>query len=62
MPWPEQRAVIDFMEQAEDIPLSVAEGDIPADLRPTVRANVDAGTDVIDLGAMRAELEAARRT
>jgi hypothetical protein len=27
---------------------------------PRIRENVDAGTDVIDLTAMRAELEAAR--
>lgn len=27
---------------------------------PKVRTGVDAGTDVIDIGAMRAELEAAR--
>jgi len=36
----------------------------PAGIRgmkgPTVRENVDAGTDVIDLAKMKAELEAAR--
>jgi hypothetical protein len=28
---------------------------------PTIRTNVDAGTDVIDLAQMRADLEAGRR-
>jgi hypothetical protein len=36
------------------------DGDMPNGFEPTVRANVDAGTDVIDLAAMRAELEADR--
>jgi hypothetical protein len=31
------------------------------DLPFTIRKGVDAGTDVIDLAAMRAELEAARQ-
>jgi hypothetical protein len=35
---------------------------MPAEMRPTVRESVDAGTDVIDLTAMRRELEAGRLT
>lgn len=33
---------------------------MPPGFEPTVRSDVDAGTDVIDLAAMRDELEAAR--
>jgi hypothetical protein len=33
---------------------------MPPGFEPTVRSDVDAGTDVIDLAAMRAELEAER--
>lgn len=61
-PWHQQRAILDFMEQAEDIPFGFDSSGtgLPSDQRPQVRENVDAGTEVIDLNAMRAELEAER--
>lgn len=45
------------------MPFTLGGGDLPqemGELKPTVRENVDAGTDVIDLNSMRAQLEAAR--
>jgi hypothetical protein len=61
MPWHDQRAFLDYMDQAEDIPLSMQEGgsELPPELAPQRRV-ADAGTDVIDLTAMRRELEAER--
>lgn len=58
--WASQRAILDFMAQAEDIPFSWAAESMPSDQGPTVRENVDAGVGVIDLIAMRDELEAQR--
>lgn len=63
-PWHDQRAIIDYLDQAEDIPFSLQGGgleDLPEGHRPQVRSGVDAGTDVIDLAAMRASFEAGRR-
>lgn len=48
------------MEKDEDVPLSFEQGEMGPEGGPTVRENVDAGTDVIDLTAMRKELEAQR--
>lgn len=60
MPWPEQRALLEYMEQAEDIPLAMQEStDLPPELAPQQRT-VQSSEDVIDLGAMRRELEAER--
>jgi hypothetical protein len=47
------------LDEAEDVPFKMEAGDDPG-VMFTHRKNVDAGTDVIDLQAMRAELEAAR--
>jgi hypothetical protein len=56
-----QRAYLQGLE--DDGTLSFSEGESEGEMpEGTVhRANVDAGTDVIDLAGMRAELEAARR-
>jgi hypothetical protein len=37
------------------------DGELPPGFEPTVRENVDAGTEVIDLAAMRDQLEADRK-
>lgn len=54
---------MEYLDEAEDIPFSFetrapdeAMGDGPA-----TRKNVDIGASVLDLNAMRAELEEARR-
>jgi len=60
--WDLQRTFLEGMSDDEDCPFTIQEG--PADFGgaqgPTIRENVDAGTDVIDLAKMRDELEALR--
>lgn len=63
--WDEQRALLEGLENDDSVPFGFSEsgGDemTPGVAGPTVRSNVDAGTSVIDLAAMRAELEGARK-
>lgn len=65
-PWDIQQAYLDGLDQDEDIPFSRnsdASGAFgEGEMGPTVRTGVDAGTAVIDLAAMRAELEADPRS
>lgn len=64
-----RRAYLDGMERDEEIPLSFRrdggeeEGGeaLPGQQGFTVRKGVDVGMSVLDLGAMVADLEAARR-
>jgi hypothetical protein len=59
---------LDGLDQEEEIPFSLGAGDggfedgstAPGQQGPTIRTGVDAGTNVIDLAAMRAELEASQ--
>lgn len=54
-----QRCYLDGLEQDGTLGES-GDGELPPGFEPTVRENVDAGTDVIDLAAMRSQLEADR--
>lgn len=54
-----QRCYLEGLQQDGTISSSDDDDQAPG-FEPTVRSDVDAGTDVIDLGAMRAELEAGR--
>lgn len=62
--WDIQRAYLDGLHEDESVPFRWREtepGEItPGVSGPQIRENVDPGTKVIDLSAMRAELEAAR--
>lgn len=60
--WDERRTLLEGLSEDEEVGFRLGEDDGFAGMQggPTVRENVDAGTDVIDLAAMRAELEAAR--
>lgn len=61
--WHDQRAYLDGLEEDETVPLSFegGTGELPTGTDgPTIRENVDAGVKVIDLTAMRKDLEAAR--
>lgn len=63
-PWHDQRALIEGLDQDEDVPVRFEETGGPQQQSaqgPTIRENVDAGVDVIDISAMRDELEAARQ-
>lgn len=59
--WDIQRAYLEGLEQAEDVPFATSQGSGGMADGPVVRENVDAGVDVIDLSKMRAELEEIRR-
>lgn len=58
-----RRAYLDGLEGDGTISFEAGEGEIPAASAggPQVRKAVDAGTDVIDLTSMRAQLESKRR-
>jgi hypothetical protein len=61
--WDIQRTYLEGLTADEDVPFRVEEGPdelAAANMGPTIRTNVDAGTDVIDLAKMKAELEALR--
>ena len=58
-----QKCYLDGLAEDESVPFTWKEetGELtPGMAGPVRRENVDAGTDVIDLTAMRAELEAER--
>ena len=57
--WATQRALLEGLENDESVPFGF-EPAAEAPAGPRVRENVDAGMSVIDLAAMRAQLEAAR--
>lgn len=66
MRWDLRRAYLEGLDQDESVPFRMEEGQqgpgflgMPGG--PKIRENVDAGVEVIDLSAMRAELEAARQ-
>lgn len=61
MPWHDQRACLEYMEQAEDIPLSFSDGDggLPSELAPQQRT-VESDAQVIDLRLMMSDLTAER--
>jgi hypothetical protein len=59
LPWDVTRAYLWGLEQDGTIG-EAQDGELPDGFEPTVRSDVDAGTDVIDLAAMRTELEAGR--
>ena len=65
MRWDLRRAYLEGLDQDESVPFSMEVSDLPSPLgAPSgfkVRENVDAGVKVIDLTAMRTELEAARQ-
>lgn len=56
--WAEQKALLEGMDEDENVPFRLDEEQVPG---PTVRENVDAGVDVIDITRFRDELEADRR-
>jgi hypothetical protein len=61
--WDVQQVYIDGLAADEEVPFRVEEGTeqlLAAGQGPNIRSNVDAGTDVIDLAKMKAELEEAR--
>lgn len=63
--WDLQRLYLDGLAADESVPFHFTE-EAPemgagTGMGPVVRENVDAGTDVIDLGAMRDQLEDQRR-
>lgn len=54
---------MEYLDEDEDIPFRLNEaepGDSSEGSGPTVREGVDIGASVLDLNAMRAELEEAR--
>ena len=51
---------VPFKLQQEDLASAFGADEEGRPAGPQVRENVDAGTDVIDLAAMKAELEAGR--
>jgi hypothetical protein len=70
--WDIQQVYLEGLEQDPEVPLTFDQGGsggdaggvfagLPAGQGPQIRENVDAGVDVIDLSAMRRELEASRR-
>lgn len=64
MRWDIRRAYLEGLDQDESVPFSMQETELPAAGAPggfSVRENVDAGVDVIDLTALRRELEAGRQ-
>jgi hypothetical protein len=62
--WDHRRMYLEYLDEDPDIPFQI---DIPTftgpevGAGPSVRENVEIGASVLDLNAMRAELEAARR-
>jgi len=55
---------LEYLDQDEEIPFNFGhsdQADDPNGTGPTVRDGVDIGADVLDLNAMRADLEEARR-
>jgi hypothetical protein len=64
MRWDLRRAYLEGLDQDESVPFAMQQSEMPMAGLPggfRVRENVDAGVEVIDLSAMRAELEAGRR-
>jgi hypothetical protein len=61
--WDVKQAYLDGLDQDEEVPISFKpEQPEPLEMGGArIRENVDAGTDVIDLTSMMAELEAGRR-
>jgi RNA polymerase-binding transcription factor DksA len=59
-PWATQRAYLEGLDEDQEVPFGWSE-DTGSELPFTRREAVDAGTDVIDLAAMRSELEEQRR-
>jgi hypothetical protein len=63
-PWYIKRAYLQGLDEDETVPFHFAEEGVetlPPAERPATRTGVDAGTAVIDLTAMREQLEAHRR-
>jgi hypothetical protein len=63
-PWHDQQMYLEGLLDDPTVPFSNEEdqGELPGSAQgPTIRENVDAGTDVIDLTAMREGFEAERR-
>lgn len=65
MRWDLRRAYLEGLDQDESVPFHMEVSEMPmlagAPGGFRVRENVDAGVEVIDLTALRAELEAGRR-
>lgn len=62
--WTHRRMYLEYLDQDEEIPFSLGSSDAEGaenGAGPTVREGVDIGADVLDLNAMRAELEEARK-
>lgn len=60
-PWYVQRAYLEGLEEDQEVPFGWSEEGTDSGLPFTRREAVDAGTDVIDLAAMRDQLETDRR-
>lgn len=62
--WDLRRAYLEGLSDDETVPFAIEDnasaGAFPQGMQPNIR-RADAGTDVIDLAAMREELEAGRR-
>ena len=55
---------LEQLDEDEEVPFHIETaqpGDLAGESGPTIRKNVDTGADVIDINAMRAELEEARK-
>jgi hypothetical protein len=55
---------LEYLDEDEEIPFQInapEDGDAPPGTGPAIREGVDIGADVLDLNAMRAELEEARK-
>jgi len=64
MRWDLRRAYLEGLDQDESVPFHMEQSEVPMAGQPggfRIRENVDAGVEVIDLTALRAELEAGRR-
>ncbi len=62
--WDYQQMYLDHLDADEEIPFHIdtpTPGESSGDVGPATRENVDIGASVLDLNAMRADLEEARK-
>lgn len=55
-----KRAYLDGLDADESVPMSLREGGGDGEGLPVTKRTVDPGVDVIDLAAMREQLDASR--
>ena len=62
--WDYQQMYLEHLDEDEQVPFRIetsTPGESAGDVGPATRENVDIGASVLDLNAMRADLEEARR-